>query len=339
LEPAASEWRAGALGLTRISACGKGNFAEANVNATRGKSKAFYQIGILSPTNADGLKDSWSEFKSSLERLGYSEGKDIAFVSRFANGEFKRLPALASELVQAGVDVIVAATPPAVLAAKSATNIIPIVFPVGSDPVETGLVSSFERPGGNVTGVATMSWQLSRARLALLKELIPAGQRVALLRHSANPALELQVRESQAAAKDFGIELRVSEYSGPQDLEPGFRAAKDEGASALLALSDPVTGANAQRIATLSFEYLIPIISPGRAIVEAGGVLAYGPNISLLFRRAASLVDRILKGATVGDLAIEQPADFELIINMKSADVFRLTVPQALLSRATEVIR
>lgn len=309
------------------------------MNTASGKSERLYRIGILSPMNADGMKDSWDAFKNALEDLGYSEGKEITFVSRFADGKFERLPALASELVQSAVDVIVPATPPAVLAAKSATTTIPIVFPVGSDPVETGLVSSFERPGGNVTGVATMSWQLSRARLALLKELIPVARQVALLHHSVNTALERQVRESQEAAADLGIELTVVQFRETQELERAFRVANEQGALALVALSDPMTGSNAQRIAALSFEYRIPLISPGRPIVEAGGVLAYGPNIPLLFRRGASLVGRILKGAKVGDLPIERPTDFELIINMKSASAFGIAVPEAVLSRATQVIR
>ena len=309
------------------------------MSAAPDKSKGLYRIGILSPMDADGMKDSWDAFKNALEELGYSEGKDITFVSRCADGKFDRLPALAFELVQAGVDVIVPETPPAVLAAKSATTTIPIVFPVGSDPVETGLISSFERPGGNITGVATMSWQLSRTRLTLLKELMPAARHVALLRHSANAALERQVRESRAAATELGIELTVLEFSDGQELEGACRAAKERGAAALVALSDPMTGSNAHRIAALSFEYRIPVVSPGRPIVEAGGVLAYGPNIPLLFRRGASLVCRILKGDKAGDLPIERPTDFELIVNMKSAIAFGLTVPHALLSRATQVIR
>lgn len=309
------------------------------MNAVPEKSRVLHRIGILSPMSADGLKDSWDAFKNALEELGYCEGKDITFVSRFADGKFERLPALASELVQAGVDVIVPATPPAVLAAKLATSTIPIVFPVGADPVETGLVSSFERPGGNITGVATMSWQLSRTRLALLKELMPAARQVALLRHSANAALELQVRASRAAAAELGIELTVLEFSDAEEIEPAFKAAKGQGASALLALSDPMTGSNAYRIASLSFEYRIPVVSPGRPVAEAGGVLAYGPNIVLLFRRAGSLVGRILEGAKAGDLPIERPSDFELIINMKSASAFGLSVPDGLLSRATQVIR
>jgi putative ABC transport system substrate-binding protein len=309
------------------------------MNATEGKSTAIHQIGILSPMDANGTKDSWDAFKNGLKELGYSEGKGITFVSRYADGKFERLPRLAAELVQLGVDVIVAATPPAILAAKSATSSIPIVFPVGSDPVETDLVSSYERPGGNITGVATMSWQLSRPRLALLKELMPAARQVALIRHSANAALELQVRESRAAARDLGIELLVLELSDAQDLEGAFRAAKEQGASALMALSDPMAASNGKRIASLSFEYRVPVVSPFTEIAEAGGVLAYGPNISLLFRRGASLVAKILKGAKPGDLPIEQPTQFELVINMKSAQTFDLAVAESLLRRATHVIR
>jgi putative ABC transport system substrate-binding protein len=312
---------------------------ETDMSATEAESADIRRIGILSPMDANGMKDWWDALKDGLRELGYREGKEIAFVSRHADGKLERLPGLASELVQLGVDVIVPATPPAILAAQSATSTIPIVFPVGSDPVETGLVSSYERPGGNTTGVATMSWQLSRPRLALIKELIPAIRKVALIRHSANTALEAQVRESRAGATELGIELVLLELGGARELDEAFKAAKKQGASVLLALSDPLASSNANRIAALSFEYQIPVVSPFTEIVEAGGVLAYGPDLSLLFRRGASLVARILTGAKPGDLSIEQPTEFELVINVKSAETFNLTVPDSLLARATRIIR
>jgi putative ABC transport system substrate-binding protein len=271
--------------------------------------------------------------------LGYPEGKGVTFVSRFADGNFDRLTAFAAELVQLGVDVIVPTTPPAIKAAKSATSTIPIVFPVGSDPVELGLVLSYERPGGNVTGVATMSWRLSRPRLALLNELMPSARKVALIRHSANVALDLQVGETRTASSQLGIDLVVFELGGAQELEGAFCAAKRQGASAMMALSDPMAANNSDRIVSLSFKYRIPVVSPYMHMAKAGAVLAYGPNRALLYRRAASLVARVLKGAKPGDLPIEQPNQFDLVINMKSAQSFGLPVPEALLSRATHVVR
>lgn len=271
--------------------------------------------------------------------LGYPEGKGVTFVSRFADGNFDRLTAFAAELVQLGVDVIVPTTPPAIKAAKSATSTIPIVFPVGSDPVELGLVLSYERPGGNVTGVATMSWKLSRPRLALLNELMPSARKVALIRHSANVALDLQVGETRTASSQLGIDLVVFELGGAQELEGAFCAAKQQGSSAMMALSDPMAANNSDRIVSLSFKYRIPVVSPYMHMAKAGAVLAYGPNRALLYRRAASLVARVLKGAKPGDLPIEQPNQFDLVINMKSAQSFGLPVPEALLSRATHVVR
>jgi putative ABC transport system substrate-binding protein len=249
------------------------------------------------------------------------------------------LPAFAADLVQLGVDVIVPATPPAIKAAKSATSTIPIVFPVGSDPLELGLVSSYDRPGGNVTGVATMSWKLSHPRLALLNELMPTARKVALIRHSANVALDLQVRETRAASSKLGIDLLMFELGGAQELEEAFSAAKQQGASAMMALSDPMAANNSDRIVSLSFKYRIPVVSPYMHMAKAGAVLAYGPNRALLYRRAASLVARVLKGANPGDLPIEQPSQFDMVINMKSAQSFRLPVPDALLARATHVVR
>ena len=298
------------------------------------------QIGILSAFDANAEKDVWDAFRDGLTELGYSEGKGVAFVSRFAEGNYDRLPVFAADLVQLGVDVIVPATPPAIKAAKSATSTIPIVFfPVGSDPVELGLVSSYDRPGGNVTGVATMSWKLSHPRLALLSELMPTARKVAVIRHSANVALDLQVRETRAASSELGIDLLMFELGGAQELEKAFIAARQQGASAMMALSDPMAANNSDRIVSLSFKYRIPVVSPYMHMAKAGAVLAYGPNRALLYRRAASLVARVLNGANPGDLPIEQPSQFDMVINMKSAQFFGLPVSDALLARATLVVR
>jgi putative ABC transport system substrate-binding protein len=199
------------------------------MNITETQTTTINHVGIPSPMDANGEKDVWDAFKHGLAELGYSEGKGVTFVSRFAEGNYDRLPAFAADLVQLGVDVIVPATPPAIKAAKSATSTIPIVFPVGSDPVELGLVSSYDRPGGNVTGVATMSWKLSHPRLALLNELMPTARKVALIRHSANVALDLQVRETRAASSKLGIDLLMFELGGAQELEGAFSAAKQQG--------------------------------------------------------------------------------------------------------------
>src|SRR5262245_24967550 len=194
------------------------------------------RIGILSPVTEHGMRDWWKELVRGLRELGYVEGRNIELVWRFADGKFERLPALASELASLGVDVIMPATPPAIRAAKSVSGSIPIVFPLGSDPVETGLVASIDRPGGNITGMATMSWRHCRPRLALLREVIPKAQRIAIIYHSANTALELQVEETRAGARELGLELMVLKFSTAEEIFSTFEVACSKGSEALLPL-------------------------------------------------------------------------------------------------------
>jgi putative ABC transport system substrate-binding protein len=303
------------------------------------KSQRIPRIGILSPVTESGMQDWWKALMKGLDELGYVEGRNIEFIWRFADGRFERLPSLAFELAKLEVDVIMPATPPAILAAKAATNTIAIVFPLGSDPVETGLVSSLERPGGNITGMATMSWLQSRPRMALVRELMPTARRVALIRHSANAALELQVQESRVAGDELGFELLVLDFAIAEEIERAFQIASGKSVEALVPLSDPMARGNSEKIATLSMKCRIPVVSPFREITEAGGVLSYGPDLSMLFRASARLVDQILKGAKPGDLPIGKPTKFELVINLKTAKALGLTIPPSLLLRADEVIQ
>jgi putative ABC transport system substrate-binding protein len=284
------------------------------------------------------MRDWWNALRRGLEELGYVEGQGIEFVWRFAEGRFERLPELARELVAEGVDVVVPATPPAIHAAKAATRTVPIVFPLGSDPVETGLVSSIERPGGNITGMATMSPLQSRPRLALVRECMPTARRVALVRHSANPALGLQVEASRAAAPELAFEVLVLDFGIPEEMGQAFDAARAGAADAILPLSDPMALGNADRIGKLSLDYRIPVVSPFREITDAGGLLSYGPDLSMLFRRSASLIDQILKGARAGDLPIGKPMEFELAINRSAARTLNVAIPASILSRAIHVI-
>ena len=300
-------------------------------------SQRIPRIGILSPVTESGMRDWWKALTKGLDDLGYVEGRNIEFVWRFADGRFERLPDLAVELASLEVDVIMPATPPAILAAKAATNTIAIVFPLGSDPIETGLVSSLERPSGNITGMATMSWLQSRPRMALVRELMPTAQRVALIRHSANTALEVQVRESRVAADELELELLVLDFAVAEEIERAFRIAREKGVEALMPLSDPMAPSNSEKIATLSLRSRIPVVSPFREITEAGGVLGYGPDLSMLFRRSARLVDQILKGANPGDLPIGKPSEFELSANLKSARTLGMTIPDSVLSRVTHL--
>ena len=301
------------------------------------ESQRIPRIGILSPVTESGMQDWWKALMKGLDELGYVEGRNIEFVWRFADGRFERLPDLAVELASLEVDVIMPATPPAILAAKAATNTIAIVFPLGSDPIETGLVSSLERPGGNITGMATMSWLQSRPRMALVRELMPTAQRVALIRHSANTALEVQVRAARVAADELELELLVLDFAVAEEIERAFQIAREKGVEALMPLSDPMALSNSEKIATLSLRSRIPVVSPFREITEAGGVLGYGPDLSMLFRRSARLVDQILKGAKPGDLPIGKPSEFELSANLKSARALGMTIPDSVLSRAAHL--
>lgn len=303
-------------------------------------STSIVRIGILSPVTEAGMRDWWQKLKKEgLEELGYVEGRNIEFVRRFGDGKFDRLPGLAAELTALGIDVIMPATPPAIHAAKSASSSIPIVFPLGSDPVETGLVSNLERPGGNITGMATMSRLQSQPRLALVRECIPSAKRVALLRHSANPALNLQVEASNTAAPGLALEVVVLDFAVAEEIEKAFETAAEQKVDAILPLSDPMALGNAERIGTLSLRYKLPLVSPFREITDAGGLLSYGPDLSMLFRRSASLVDQVLKGAKPGDLPIGKPSDFELGANPQAAKALNVTIPASILSRATYVRR
>ena len=301
-------------------------------------SQVVPRIGILSPVAESGMRDWWNALIEGLNALGYVEGRNIEFVWRFADGRFERLPDLAVELAELEVDVIMPATPPAIHAAKAATKTIAIVFPLGSDPVETGLVSSLERPGGNITGMATMSWLQSRPRMSLVRELLPTARRVALIRHSANASLELQVRESRVAADELGIELLVLGFAMAEEIERAFEIASGKAVEAVMALSDPMALSNSERIAALSMRCQIPVVSPFREITNAGGLLSYGPDLSMLFRRSARLVDQILKGAKPGELPIGKPSEFELSANLRSSRALGVTIPDSVLSRATHLI-
>src|SRR5215467_12405017 len=229
------------------------------------------------------------------------------------------------------------ATPPAIYAAKSASSSIPIVFPLGSDPVETGLVSNLERPGGNVTGMATMSRLQSQPRLALVRECLPNAKRVALMRHSANPALNLQVEASNTAAPGLALEVVVLDFSVADEIDKAFEAATEQKVDAILPLSDPMALGNAAKIGALSLRYKTPVVSPFREITDAGGLLSYGPDLSMLFRRRADKVDQILNGAKPGDRPKGKPSDFELGANLQTAKALNVTLPASILSRATYV--
>jgi putative ABC transport system substrate-binding protein len=296
------------------------------------------RIGILWAYSPSVVSIFAEAFRQSLRGLGYVEGRNIALEERWAEGRFDRLPSLAAELVRLNVDIIVTASTPAVQAAQQATRTIPIVMTLVADPVESGVVASLARPGGNVTGLSLMNPELSGKRLALLKEVIPKISRVAVFWSSSTQAYQLVLRETDAAARALGVQLQVVEVHGPTNLNSAFSAITRERVGALVVLPDPMFRNQQRRILDLAAKSRLPAMYWSRELVDAGGLMAYGPNIPDVYRQAATLVDKILKGAKPGDLPIEQPAKFELVINMKTAKALGLTIPSSLLLWADQVI-
>ena len=294
------------------------------------------RIGWLSVTA--GRSPRHEAFRQGLRELGYVEGHNIAIESRFAAQMENRLPEFATDLVKLKVDVIVALEPPAIRAAKNATRTIPIVMRSTDDPVKSGLVASLARPGGNITGLTSISTELSGKRLELLKEVVPRLLRVGTLWDPAAPDAALKWSETEVAARSLGLKLQSLEVRGPDDFESAFRTATKERAQAIITLRNPLLVLNGKRIAALAAKSRLPAVYDERSFVDDGGLMSYGANLEDLYRRAATYVDKILKGAKPADLPIEQPTRFELVINMKTAKALGLTIPQSVLFRADRVI-
>jgi putative ABC transport system substrate-binding protein len=297
------------------------------------------RIGFLLPYSP-GPDARVEAFRQGLRELGYVEGQNITLEYRWADGKFERLPDLAADLVRLKVDVIVAAVTQASLAAKQAASAIPIVMVGVSDPVGTGLVISLARPGANITGTSSMTAEVVGKQLELLKETVPKISRVAALWNPANPIFQaIQRKETEVAARALGMQLRILEARGPDEIDRAFAAMAKEHTKALLVLGDPVFISHRKRIADLAANGHLPAVSGTREFVDAGGLMAYGPSFSDMYRRAAYYVDRILKGTKPADLPVEQPTKFELIINLKTAKQIGLTIPPNVLARADKVIR
>jgi putative tryptophan/tyrosine transport system substrate-binding protein len=293
-------------------------------------------VGVLRTTSpTDPLNEA---FQQGLRDLGYVEGQNIRLEYRFAEGQVERLPELAAELVRLPVDVLVTAGPGAV-AAKQATDTIPIVSAVFAHPVEEGLVASLARPGGNITGSSVMAPELVGKRLELLREIVPGILRMAILWNPGRPAYAIQVKETQALAARVGIHLEIAEARNLPEFDGAFRTMVDKGVGAAIILDDAMFYNQRTRIVELAVQSQMAAIYGHRGYVEAGGLLSYGPNFPELFRRAALFVDKILKGAKPGELPVEQPTKFDLVINLKAAQALGLTIPPTLLFQADEVIR
>ena len=296
-------------------------------------------IGVLAATTPSFFSHRFVAFLQGLRELGYLDGKNISIEHRYAEGKRDRFPCIAAELVQLKVDVILTAGEFGVMAAKNATSTIPIVFAVTEDAVESGLVSSLARPGGNVTGLTVLAADLGGKRLELLKESFPTAVRVAFLWPAGGPRGNVPLTEMESAAKALGLKLQSLPVRAPDDFERAFEAAKREGAQAFVTSPTPAINARRNRIVDFAAKNRLPAIYAAPEFVDAGGLMYYGPSYLDLFRRAATYVDKILKGAKPADLPVEQPTKFEFIINLKTAKQIGLTIPPNVLARADRVIR
>ena len=299
------------------------------------------RVGYLSPLSGSDpqVQRSFDVFRQTLRELGHVEGQSVAIEYRFAEGKYERLPDLAAELVHLKVDVIVATTGvPPVQAAQRATKTIPIIMTGPADPVAAGLVASLARPGGNITGLAIISHELVGKELELLREVVPKVSTVGVLWNPTNPGNVTQLRAAEAAARTLGMRLQPVEARGPGEIDRAFVAMTRERADALLVLLDGVLLEQRGMIADLAARNRLPAVYGQRRHAEAGGLMAYSHSELDNIRRAASYVDRILKGAKPADLSVEQPTRFELVINMRAARALGLTMPPSLLLRADQII-
>lgn len=294
-------------------------------------------LGVLQPgAPPQPLMDA---IKEGLRGLGYVEGRNIAFLIRWAEGKADKLDQGAEALVRGNVDLITTLSTPAALAARRATSIIPIVFTGVGDPVGTGVVQSLAHPGGNATGFATLEPELSAKRLELLHQLVPNMTRFAMLWNDTNPSMKTGARYAQEAAKSLGLTVQSLGVHDLVDFDPSFAAIRGGSSSAILTLTDPFTTANRQRIIDFAARSRLPAIYETREFVETGGLISYGPNLVAMQHRSATYIDKILNGARPGDLPVQLPTAFELIINMKTANALGIKVSDSILDRADEVIQ
>jgi putative ABC transport system substrate-binding protein len=306
--------------------------------ATEADSVRVVTIGVLSGTSREWRHASFEAFRRGLRELGWEDGKNLAIEERFADGDAARLPALAGELVRRRVALVFATTSVATRAALRATKTIPIVMVDVGDPVATKLVTNLARPGGNVTGFTDMVLGLTQKRLAILEETLPGASRIAMLSHPDNLIGPPQWRDAQAAARQLGSSIQRLEIRTRDDLRRAFEAAVKARVDAVVPLADPLTTVLTRDILELAARYRLPTMMEDRERVEAGALLSYNQDPRDAYRRAASYVDRILRGAAPGDLPVEQPTNLELVINLKTAKALGLAIPPSVLLQARAVI-
>jgi putative ABC transport system substrate-binding protein len=294
------------------------------------------RIGFLTSASGDPATEA---LRQGLRELGYVEGKNVLIEYRYAEGGSQPLSELAEDLVRLNVDIIITASTEPSLTAQRATKTIPIVMGGGGDPVAAGLVASLARPGGNITGISTISVDLSGKRLELLKEVTPQISPIAVLWIPTARGNKLQMKETEAAANSLRFRLQPAAVEGPNDFESAFSAISRGGARSLIVLASPLFASHRPRIAQLATKSRLPAIYPTSGYVDAGGLMSYGPNVTDLYRRTATYVHKILKGAKPADLPVETPTKFELVINLKTARQIGQTIPESLLYRVDRVIK
>jgi ABC-type uncharacterized transport system substrate-binding protein len=297
------------------------------------------RIGFLAAPSPSFFSTRMNAFREGLYDLGHVEGKNIAIEYRYAGGKLDRLPGLAAELVRLKVDVILTSSAPGAVAAKKATGTIPVVFVTAGDPVDMGLVTSLARPGGNITGLTTHAPELSGKRLELLREVLPRITRVAVLWNPSNPSFSEMLKEMQAASKAHALQLQSLEVRRLEDFEGAFKSITKGDSHAIIVVSDPFLNTHNRLILDLAVKHRLPAMYGGPEVVDAGGLMSYGPGFSDQYRRAATYVDKILRGMKPADLPVERPMKFELVINLKTAKQIGLTIPESVLYRVDRVIK
>jgi ABC-type uncharacterized transport system substrate-binding protein len=303
------------------------------------ESGRVYRVGFLFAGNPPAVASRIKAFREKLVELGYAEGKNLAIETRYGEGRGDRMPALATELVHLKVDVILTAGPTDTRAAKNATNTLPIIMAQDSDPIASGFVASLARPGGNITGLSTLSPQISGKQLELLKEIVPKLSRVAVLRNPTEPGNAETLREMQLAGEAIAVRLQYLDVREPVDIANAFAKIANDRANAVIVLRNPVASTHRKRIIDLTAKQRLPAMHVSPDWVEGGGLMSYSLDVLDNYRRAATYVDRILKGTRPADLPVEQPKKFEFVINLKTAKQIGLTIPQSVLYRADKVIK
>jgi putative ABC transport system substrate-binding protein len=303
------------------------------------QAKKVPRIGVFLPASASATAQLVEAFRQGLREHGYVGERDFTIEPRYAEGKIERFASLAAELVRFNVDVIVAGSTPGAIAAKNATGVVPIVIVTTGDPVASGLVASLARPGRNITGVTALGQELSGKRLEVLKEAVPTVSRVAVLSNPTNPDSELSLKGMEVAARELGVQFSTHEVRDPTEFDKAFEATNRERAGALMVLPDPMFVSERGRIVALSAKNRLPAMYAHREYMEAGGLMFYGASLAEMWRRAATYVDKILKGAKPAHLPVEQPTKFDFVVNLKAAKQIGLTIPPNVLARADKVIK